>query len=178
MMCVYTSTYYTNSLHAGIHIDKVIDHSAYFRKCVLTHECLQSVIVIVCVLFVYSLSGCNWIPVRSEYYRYCKQIIAFNKVHITIILQSWRVMLSFSRCACINQHVFVFFTSMSQQWSLVDTIGMKPSKRDSHAACVITSSDITGSHPLLLYFGGMTINFTPLSDLWLLDITSGSWLQV
>ena len=60
-----------------------------------------------------------------------------------------------------------------QKWSKVRT-SQKPRGRAYHAACVIGSN--TGHHPLVMVVGGF--GGTALSDVWLLDVTDGSWSEV
>ena len=64
-----------------------------------------------------------------------------------------------------------------QKWSKVRTSGKKPPVRSYHTACVI-DSNITGHHPLVIVVGGSGWNSTVLSDVWLLDVTDGSWSEV
>ena len=63
-------------------------------------------------------------------------------------------------------------TCTSQNWSKIQTDGKKPPARMWHSACYMT-----GDNPVLMVVGG----FGPScgrSDVWLLDVTNGSWSEV
>ena len=66
----------------------------------------------------------------------------------------------------------VFFTLLiSQHWSKLQTSGKWPPPRNEHAACCIV-----GDHPQVMVVGGY--GGCALSDVWLLDVTNGSWSEV
>ena len=64
---------------------------------------------------------------------------------------------------------------MSQIWNKLQTSGEKPPGRCYHSACCIT-----GANPALMVVGGFggTGDGGVLSDVWLLDVTDGSWSEV
>ena len=69
-----------------------------------------------------------------------------------------------------------------QHWSKVKTSGKKPPARVYHATCVLTGHPIhlavVGGHG---YTNSEWIAFpeqTDFSDMWLLDMTNGSWSEV
>ena len=79
---------------------------------------------------------------------------------------------------CMQLHVlastFVYqFYIMSQNWNKLHTSGKKPPARSSHSACCIT-----GAHPALMVVGGLGYDGRVFSDVWLLDVTDGSWSEV
>lgn len=53
------------------------------------------------------------------------------------------------------------------------TSGMKPPARDYHATCILT-----GNHIHLAVIGGYGGSGIVFSDMWLLDMTYGSWSEV
>ena len=58
-----------------------------------------------------------------------------------------------------------------QHWSKLQTSGKTPLAREKHAACCIT-----GDSPQVMVVGGY--DGRVLSDVWLLDVTDGSWSKV
>ena len=54
---------------------------------------------------------------------------------------------------------------------------MKPPARMYHAAIVISDA-IAGQNPLVMVVGGMTNDSAILSDVWLLNMTDGTWSEV
>ena len=82
-------------------------------------------------------------------------------------------------CVCIMQlHVIYLqvhvlsLVLMSQNWSKLQTSGEKPPARSHHSVCCMT-----GANPTLMVVGGWVYVYV-LSDVWLLDVTDGSWSEV
>ena len=60
-----------------------------------------------------------------------------------------------------------------QNWSKLQTSGEKPPARCWHSTCYLT-----GANPKLMVVGGWGDGVGVLSDVWLLDVTDGSWSEV
>ena len=73
---------------------------------------------------------------------------------------------------CTCKYICISVLLMSQNWNKVHTSGKKPPAREFHSACCIT-----GANPTLMVVGGYGIGGA-LSDVWLLDVTDGSWSEV
>ena len=71
-----------------------------------------------------------------------------------------------TQCMCM----YICFIYLPQTWSKLQTSGRKPPARLDHSTCVIT-----GDHQLVI--GGLGRQEV-LSDVWLLDLTNGSWSEV
>ena len=71
-------------------------------------------------------------------------------------------------CTCMYIHVYL----MSQNWTKLQTSGKKPPARELHSACCMS-----GDHPVLMVVGGWD-GGRVLSNVWLLDVTDGSWSEV
>ena len=66
---------------------------------------------------------------------------------------------------------------LTQRWSEVNIRGRKPPVRSSHTACCISGSH-PGDPPVVVVVGGLSQSADTLSDVWLLDLAKGIWIEV
>lgn len=67
---------------------------------------------------------------------------------------------------------------ITQEWSKMRTSEKKPAARSGHATCVINGT-IAGQDPLLMVVGGVGASTEIVfADVWFLNVTDGSWIEV
>ena len=74
----------------------------------------------------------------------------------------------YMHCICVYMYVLNVY---QQKWSKLQTSEKKPPARYYH-----TASGITGHPPQLMVVGGY--GGRVLSDVWMLDVSQGSWSEV